>query len=380
MATRTNSLKTRSAGPIVFVVMALVLAACSSGGGSSSAPSAEKPDSSDSAVSSVPAESSDAEPSAAGEAVFVGYVDGTCGNSWRVHVRAELEDEIAKHPEIDQFEYVCAQGELDSGIASVQSLTSQGVDILIVFSDWGEPLLPALRAAHEAGVTVVPWNSPVGGTAGEDYTAFVGLDLESAGQAIADYFIEKLDGEGQIVGIGGPAGNSYDEGWLNDILPELEGSGVEFLEQAPADWSPATASSVMATLLTKYEKIDGVWSMEATTIKPEVDQFIAAGADLPVFVSLDVNGMMGDFLELKPEHPTLEWGFLTSLTWGVRNALEIGMAAHNGEEWDPALETLQYFMTDCSEECENLYRSDMPDDYVPTSEVDPETLKELLDS
>lgn len=373
MVDRTRRRNARSSLIPLLAILALVVAACSSGTGQSpgsSSPAAE------SAAASTPAESDDG---ASEGGIFVAYLDGTCGNSWRVHVRAELEDEISKHPEIERFEYVCAQGELDTGISSVQSLTSQGVDILTVFSDWGEPLLPALRAAHDAGVIVVPWQAPVGGEAGEDYTAFVALDQEHAGGLIADYFIEKLGGEGQIVGIGGPAGNDYDQGWLDAILPVLEESDVEFLEQAPADWSPATASQVMATLLTKYDQIDGVWSMEATTIKPEVDQFIAAGADLPVFVSLDVNGMMGDFLELKEDHPTLEWGFLTSLTWGVRNALQIGLAAYNDEEWDPALETLEYYMTDCAEECAELYRSDMPEDYVPTSQVPADKLKEVLE-
>jgi hypothetical protein len=135
----------------------------------------------------------------------------------------------------------------------------------------------------------------------------------------------------------------------------------------------------MSTLLSKYDDIDGVWTMEATTVKPEIDSFIAAGRPLPTFVSLDVNGLMGDFIELKSEYPTLEWGFMTALTWGVRNAVQIAAAAHNGESWDPALETLQYVMYDCSEDCASLYRDDMPDSYIPTSQVPPEDLRAVLE-
>jgi ribose transport system substrate-binding protein len=315
-----------------------------------------------------------------GDGLSVAYLDGSCGNSWRVHVRAEFDDEIANYPEVTNSEYVCAQGDLNTAISAIQGLTAQGVDALIVFSDWGEALLPALREAYEAGVVVVPWNAPVGGEAGTDYTAQVGLDFAHGGELIADYFIEKLGGEGTLVGVGGPAGNDYDAGWLDQILPVLESeSDIEFLELAPADWSPATSAQVMAQLIAKYPEIDGVWSMEATTVQPEIEAFLAAGVPPPVFVSLDVNGLMGEFPTLKEDNPSLEWGFLTALTWGVRNAVQIAMAELAGDEWDPALETLQYEMYDCVEDCDGLYRDDMPDSYIPTSRVPAEDLVTVLE-
>src|SRR5688572_4037926 len=56
------------------------------------------------------------------DGLFVAYADGTCGNSWRTTVRAEIEDEVTKHPEITKFVYKCAQGKLNQGIANIQSL------------------------------------------------------------------------------------------------------------------------------------------------------------------------------------------------------------------------------------------------------------------
>jgi ribose transport system substrate-binding protein len=313
------------------------------------------------------------------EKLFVAYADGTCGNSWRTTVRAEIEHEVSKHPEIGKFVYKCAQGKLNQGIANVQSLTSQGVDILIVFSDWGKSLLPALRAAHNKGVIVVPWNAPVGGEAGKDYTAFVGFNISDQAKLFAQYIIRKLKGRGNVVGVGGPAGNDYDNAHIDVMKREFKKApGIKFLEHAWADWAPGPSAKAMATLLSKYDTIDAVWTPEATTVKPELDQFITAGRPAPIFASLDVNGMMGDYLRLKPKNPTLEWGFVSALTWGVRNALLVGLQAKAGKSIDENLLTLKNYISDCATACKKLYRKDLPADYIPTTKVPPALMKKYL--
>jgi ribose transport system substrate-binding protein len=313
----------------------------------------------------------------AGKKLFVAYADGSCGNAWRTTVRAEMEDEVTKHPEIGKFKYTCAHGELSQGIQNIQTLTSQGVDILIVFSEWGEALLPHIRAAQKKGVTVIPWNIGVGGVPGKDYTAFVSQDLEAQGKIYADFFIEKLGGKGNIVGLGGPPGNILDTPQIDSMKARFKekAPGMKFLEFAPADWAPATTAKAMATLLTKYPKIDGVWDAESTTVKPMIDQFIAAGRPLATFASFDVNGMMRDFLKLKPTHPTLEWGYISATTWGVRNALQAGLEARlTGKPLANPVITLPNKMSDCAKVCKQLYDPNLPDSYIPTTKVPPEKM------
>jgi ribose transport system substrate-binding protein len=314
------------------------------------------------------------------EKLFIAYEDGTCGNSWRTTVRAEFETEAAKHPEIGKVVYKCAQNKLNQAIADIQSLSSQDVDILVIFSDWGKSLLPAIRTAYKKGVVVVPWNSPVGGTAGKDYTAYVGFSIADQAKLFANYIIAKLDGKGNVVGVGGPAGNDYDNDHL-DVMKKIwkqKAPGIKFLEHAWADWAPGPSSKAMATLLSKYDKIDAVWTPEATTVKPELDQFIVAKRPLPVFTSLDVNGMMGDFLKLKPKNPTLEWGFASALTWGVRNAIKVGLQAKAGKPIDKKLLLLKNYMSDCAKVCKKLYQKSLPDDYIPTTQVPPAIMKKYL--
>jgi len=312
--------------------------------------------------------------------LFVAYSDGTCGNSWRTTVRAEFEHEAKKHKEIGRVVYKCAQGKLNQQIADIQSLTSQGVDILILFADPGKSLLPAVRSATRRGVTVVPWNAPVGGKAGEDYAAFVGFSIPDQARLFAKYIAQKLKGRGNVVGVGGPAGNDYDPAHTNVMKAywKKNAPGIKFLEHAWADWAPGPSAKATATLLSKYPDIDAVWTPEATTVKPELDQFILAKRPAPVFTSLDVNGMMRDYLRLKPKHPTLQWGFVSALTWGVRNALKVGLQAEAGRPIDRKLLTLKNYISDCAAACRKLYRKDMPDAYIPTTQVPPAIMKKYL--
>jgi ribose transport system substrate-binding protein len=324
--------------------------------------------------------------SAAG-GLSVAYVDGSCGNSWRTIVQAEAAAEVKLHPEIGRYTYQCAQGNLSQYISAFQALTAQKYDIIVTLDDFGKSGLPALRAAYKAGVVVVPWQDATGGAPGTDYSAEVDDDTPAMMKLAAIYFAQKIPGKGVIVGIGGKAGNQQDAEFEKYLVPDLKDAAGDRLTFIPpresgawGDWNPAKSAQAMATALQKYPQIDGVISIEATTIPPELQQFIQAGRKPPVFVSLDVNGMMGAFLKNKPQYPSLEYGFMSARTWGVRNAIKVGLAikAKQPESSYKDLEIISQKISDCTDVCQQLYRSDLPDSYVPTSQVPPDELKKVL--
>ena len=323
----------------------------------------------------------------AAEGISVAYVDGSCGNSWRTIVQAEAGAEAKLHPEIVKYTYQCAQGNLGQYIAAMQALTAQKYNIIVTLDDFGKSGLPALRKAFETGVVVVPWQDPTGGVPGKDYSAEVLDDTPQMMSLAAKYFAEKIKGKGVIVGIGGVAGNEQDAEFQRHLVPELKavaGDRLTFIAPSDSgawgDWNPAKSAQAMATALQKYPQIDGVLSIEATTIPPELQQFIQAGRKPPVFVSLDVNGMMKDFLKYKAQYPSLEYGFMSARTWGVRNAIKVGLAilAKQPESSYKDLESISQTIRDAATDAKDLYRSDLPDSYVPTSKVPADELKALL--
>ncbi|WP_437773393.1 substrate-binding domain-containing protein [Arthrobacter sp. KNU40] len=315
----------------------------------------------------------------AGAKAKVGYVDGNCQNSWRVTARAEWEAAAKNNPMVSSYQYVCAHGELNQEIAAIESMVSQGYNVLTVYSDFGKALLPAVRAAYKRGVQVVPWDSPIGGTAGQDYTAFVGPDLKAVGAAEGKYFADKLNGKGNIAFISGPAGNEYNS-TVNaaavDTLKQIA-PGINVLETVWADWDPGKSAQAASALLSKYPKIDGVMIDEASAVQPVIARWQNAHRPLPLVYSNDLNGLMRLYDQLAPTDPTFGYGFHSSRTWAASNALEAGLKAYSGESV-PGTVTVDIGSYDCATDCKNFYKADMPDDFIPTTKVPADVLKPLL--
>jgi ribose transport system substrate-binding protein len=353
-------------GIVAILVMSLV-AAC--GDSATDSGSANKP----------------AEKTAAADApakkVKIAYIDGSCTNSWRVTVRAEFEDEAKADPNVENAKYVCAQGDLNQMISAIQSSVAQGFNALVVFSDFGDAILPAVRAANAKGVVVVPWLVEIGGTPGKDYTAFVGDDLDSLGTAIADSLIRELGGKGNIVGIAGPKGNSLDVGQEAAAKKRIreKAPDMKWLETAWADWDPAKSAQAASALLSKYPKIDGVWAVEGSVIPPVIARWQAAKRQLPAIRANDLNSTMALYKKLKPNNPTLKYEFQSARTYGARQAVKVALQAVQKKPIDESLLKIANGTWDCDKECDNYYKKDMPGSYIPTSKVDAATLKPLLE-
>ena len=374
MKRRTTDQARRHIRVVLFIASAmLILASCGDDDGATETPEEESTSDdaatdSDEAVEDTP------------ERLFVAYEDGFCANSFRVHARADLELEISRHPEITEFVYSCAEGDLTKYISDIESLVTQEADIILTLPDWGVSTVPALRDATEAGVLVVGNILPAGGESGVDYAAEVFDDLGQNADLWVDYFAEKLPDGGLIVGIGGTAGNVYDP-LMQDLMQEgfaERAPNIEFAEVAPGDYDPTVSLQAMTALLAKYDEIDGVWSLLADPIPSYWDAFESAGRPLPVTISFDQNQLIGDFLSRKPDNPDLELGFVTSRTWITAETLKVALDIYNGNTVDPERLSIQNVMIDCSIECEALYQPDMPGAYIPSSKVPTETLRELL--
>lgn len=144
--------------------------------------------------------------------ITVALADGFGGNSWRKITRAIFEAEAAKCPNIKKVLYTDAQGDTQKAISDINSLVAQGVNVIVTFVDGGEALLPTIQKATAAGVKVVPFVGSPGGTPGKDYVDFVSEDITTYGKNLADWTIKTMGGKGNLVMLGGIAGNSYSQG------------------------------------------------------------------------------------------------------------------------------------------------------------------------
>ena len=311
----------------------------------------------------------------------VALFTGTCANPLRTTWRAEAEYEIqTKYADsVKNVEWFCAQGDLNQGIAQIKSIAARGFDAAVIESDWGGALLPAIRDATKAGVKISIFLIPVGGTPGVDYVNEVLSDFDKLGENAAEFFIQKLNGKGTVVGFGGPPNNTWDSPQIEAMkrIFKEKAPGITYLDTGWADWNPATTAKAAGTLLSKYPEIDGVWSMEATTLIPILNQFVAHDRKPPAFYGFDTNGLAGQYLDLKAKYPSIAYGMAVSPSLYARESVAFAIDAALGKEV-PQKYIIKEKFFDCAEKCQSLYQADMPSSYIPTSELPLDFMKRYL--
>lgn len=155
-----------------------------------------------------------------------------------------------------------AGGDVARQIAQMQDLIQQKVDAIVIWPTNGKAMVPAVRKAHQAGIPVVVTNSNIAEEGQEFIASFSGPNNITQGVYSAEMMCDALQGKGQIVQISGQPGYTTAterQKGFEDRLAEAC-PGVEIMETQPGDWNREKSQRVMENFLTKYDKIDGVYS------------------------------------------------------------------------------------------------------------------------
>ena len=141
--------------------------------------------------------------------ITLALADGFGDNNWRRITSAEAEDEAAKCPSVTKYIYTDGQGNTQKAISDIKGLVAQGVNAMVVFPDAGKAMLPAhpqrLQGRRRHGP--VP-GRPRAARPGIDYDYFVSTDFKQAGELVGQLAGQGAPNGGNVVNLGGPAGNS----------------------------------------------------------------------------------------------------------------------------------------------------------------------------
>jgi ribose transport system substrate-binding protein len=248
--------------------LSLAVAACgSSGGGNSSSGSSASGQTS--AVSSK-------YPWCGPKQASIALADGFGDNTWRELTRYSAVTVAAQCPSVTKYVYTNGEGNTQKAISDINSLVAQGITGIVDFPDAGKAMLPELTKAYQAGTIVVPYRVFPGGTAGQNYNAYLSTNFTSAGVLWGHDVATALHGKGNVVFLGGPPANSQS-------LEEYQGlqsvfknyPGIHIIGQKPynvTNWDPAMTQQVVASLLSKYPKIDAVVSDFGTALAASFPQ------------------------------------------------------------------------------------------------------------
>jgi ribose transport system substrate-binding protein len=275
--------------------------------------------------------------------ITLGVEDGFGINAWSQESMAAVRSEAAKCPNVKTIVEI-GGGQLQTAISQINSMVAQGANAIVVIPDFGQAELPAIQAATNAGVKVVPWGADPGGTPGKDYVSYVDWNSGYAGTLWADWMVKALGGHGNVVMTGGPAGNPVTTAQLKAIVAVFaQHSGMHLLtgntSWAVTNWDPSQAQQVAASLLAKYKTINGVISDYGTDALAETRAFAAAGRPLVPVATLEANGL-GCLYQQKSKTAgsKFQLASISSRNWLGRIAARKAIAAAEGvPDHEPSL-------------------------------------------
>jgi ribose transport system substrate-binding protein len=270
--------------------------------------------------------------------ITLGIQDGGGLNGWSKSSLEQVQLEAKKCPAVKKTIVVNAGFDLQKAISGTNSLVAQGANAIVIIPDAGGPAeLAGIRAATARGVKVVPWGSDPGGTPGKDYVTYVDWDPKAAGRTWATWLVKAMKEQGNVIYLGGPAGNAVDKGERAGVLEVLQQypkvklvTGTKPDSWPVTNWDPAQSQKVMSGLLTRYPKIDGILMGDGQSSAAVVKVLKAAGRPVPPVATLEANQVACTWKDLNGSSNAFDLATISGRNWMGRLAVRKAVAAVNG--------------------------------------------------
>jgi len=256
--------------------------------------------------------------------------DGFGGNNWRRITSGEAKAEASLCPSVTKYVYTDGQGDVQKSISDLNGLAAQGVQAMVIFPDAGPAMLPAIRAAYQAGSIAVPYRVDPGGKAGTDFNAYISTDFCADAKLMANWLVKALPNGGNVVYLGGPAGNSQSNTRSQCLHQVLDPTKIKLIGQQPfevTNWDPAVTQQVITADLAKFPQIDG-WATDfGAAFASSLPAFQQANRKVGVIAAEDSNAFA-----CASQDPTngFQMMTVTSQNWMSRTAVDFAVALATG--------------------------------------------------
>ncbi len=164
---------------------------------------------------------------------------------------------LVDHPNV---EVMVTDGQLNAQkqIADIEDMIAKKVDIILVAAHQSPTLIGVLREAQEAGIPIIAFDRTL-----TDPSVQVGMvvnDDYQAGISAAEILGEGMNGEGKIVILEGPAGNTVVTLRQDGFLKGLEAyPGIEIVDDQVANFQRVQAVDVFENMIQANPDITGVY-------------------------------------------------------------------------------------------------------------------------
>ena len=213
----------------------------------------------------------------------IGISVGLLGNPFFVATIKGIEDRAKEINPNVQVTSVSADYDLNKQSSQIDSFIAAGMDIIMLNAVDAEAIAPAVARAKAAGVTVAAFDVSAPGA---DVTVMT--DNVDAGRKACQYIVDALDGTGDVIIINGPQSSSIRDRvqGCKEVFSAHEGINV-LSDDQNGQGSRDGGLNVMQSLLTRFDKIDGVFAInDPTAIGAQLaarqlnrSEFIITGVD-----------------------------------------------------------------------------------------------------
>ena len=198
-------------------------------------------------------------------------------NWWATQAEERLE---AAYPQLDII--VVTAGSAAEQANDLQDLVAiNQIDALVILPFESDPLTDPVAEVEAQGVFVTVVDRGLTREGIED--VYVAGDNPGLGRVSAEYIIDRLGGEGQIVVLRGIP-TVVDTQRFDAFMEAIEGTGIEVLDSAYANWNRDEGFEVMQDFLTRFPEIDAVWAQDDDIAVGVIEALRQAGREDEMFV------------------------------------------------------------------------------------------------
>ena len=233
------------------------------------------------------------------ERLIVGFAQIGQESGWRDAETNDIQWYAARHTDTVEPHFADAQAQQENQIKNIRSFIDMGVDVIafppVVETGWEE----VLTECEEAGIPVILVDRGIDASIDDSlYTTMIASNHVWAGEQAAIVMNDLLGGSGVVVELEGTIGASAplqrDQGFDDYIAANCP--GIEIVASECGDFTRDMSMAVMASLLERYDDIDGVFchndDMALGAIEAIKEAGLKPGEDIKI---VSVDGVKGAF-------------------------------------------------------------------------------------
>ncbi len=196
------------------------------------------------------------------ESYTIALSNGWVGSEWRTQMIQEAQGAAAEWADRGVEVNLAIQSkdiDVNGQIADVRNFIGQGVDAIIVNPNSPTAFNPTFAQAKAAGIDVYA----VDGEVTSPDAIFVGIDQKEFATLSTRWLMERIGGQGKVVGVQGVAGHPANQARVEGFEEAVaEYPDVKIVNQVNVDWDPAKGQQATQTILATYPDLAGIWTQD----------------------------------------------------------------------------------------------------------------------